>query len=80
MGITFQFKYEDEGGLRTIGSLSDEQVLGANGKLKIPEIYETVLLKYGGKKKGFMIESKHESFHGDDLLVTFIVTDIPGKE
>ena len=76
MGYIFQFQYEDEGGLRTIGSLHDEQVLGPDGKLQIPKIHETVLLDIGGEK-GFKIKSKHTSYHGgDDVLINFIVTDI----
>lgn len=80
IGYIFQFQYEDNGGLRTIGYLSDKQVLGPDGKLQIPKIYETVLLDFDGEKKGFMIKSKHTSYHGGDVLVNFIVTDIPDKE
>lgn len=80
MGYIFQFQYEDESGLRTIGSLRDEQVLGPDGKLHIPEIYETVLLNIEGEKRGFMVKSKHTSYHGGDVLVNFIVTNIPDKE
>ena len=81
MGYIFQFQYEDESGLKTIGYLHDEQVLGPDGKLRIPKIYETVLLDIEGEKNGFMIKSKHTSYHGgDDVLVNFIVMDIPSKE
>ena len=80
IGYIFQFQYEDEGGLRTVGSLRDKQVLGPDGKLRIPKIYETVLLMVGGDKKGYMIKSKHTSYHGGDIIVNFVVTDIPGKE
>ena len=80
-GYIFQFQYEDEDGLRTIGSLHDEQVLGPDGKLQIPKIYETVLLNIGSEKKGFMVKSKHTSYRaGGDMLVNFVVTDIPDKE
>jgi len=76
-GYIFQFQYEDEGGLRTLGSLQDNQVLGPDGKLKIPKIYETVLLDIGGEKRGFMVKSKHTSYRaGGDVLVNFVVTDI----
>ena len=66
--------------MRTIGSLHDEQTLGPDGKLKIPEIYETVLLNIEGEKRGVMIKSKHTSYHDEDLLVNFVVTDIPDKK
>ncbi len=76
-GYIFQFQYEDKGGLRTLGYLQDDQVLGPDGKLKIPEIYETVLLNIEGRKKGFMVKSKHTSYRaGGDVLVNFVVTDI----
>ncbi len=80
MGYIFQFQYEDESGLRTIGSLHDEQVLGPDGKLQIPKIYETVLLNIEGEKRGFMIKSKHTIAHGGDVLVNFVVVDIPDKK
>lgn len=76
-GFIFQFQYEDEGGLRTIGFLQDEQVLGSDGKLHIPNIYDRVLLDVEGKKKGLMIKSKHTSYRaGGDVLIKFVVTDI----
>ena len=76
-GYIFQFQYEDKGGLRTLGSLQDDQVLGPDGKLKIPQIYETVLLNIEGKKKGFMVKSKHTSYRaGGDVIVNFVVADI----
>jgi len=81
MGYIFQFQYEGEDGLKTIVSLRDEQVLGPDGKLRIPEIYETVLLNVEGEKKGYMVKSKHTSYHrGEDVLVNIIVTDIPDKK
>jgi len=80
VGYIFQFQYEDEGGLKTIGSLSDKQVLDSDGKLKIPKIYETVLLDVDGEKKGVMIKSKHTSLFGDHVLINFVVTDIADKE
>lgn len=79
MGYVFQFQYEDESGLRTIGFLRDEQVLGPDGKLRIPQIYETVLLNVEGEKRGFMVRSKHTRYQGGDVLVNFIVTDLPGR-
>ena len=73
----FQFQYEDEGGLRTIGVLQGEQVLGSDGKLHIPNIYDRVLLDVDGKKKRLMVKSKHTSYHaGGNVLIEFVVTDI----
>jgi hypothetical protein len=80
MGYIFQFQYEDESGLRTIGSLRDEQVLGSDGKLHIPKIYETVLVNIEGEKRGFVVKSKRTVAQGRNVLVNFVVTDIPGKD
>lgn len=76
IGYVFQFQYEEEGELRTIGYLRDKQVLGPDGKLRIPKIHETVLLKVVGANKGYRIKSKRTSFNGDDVLINFVVTDI----
>ncbi len=76
-GYIFQFQYEAEGGLKTIGFLRDEQVLGSDGKLHIPNVYDRVLLDFEGKKKGFKIMRKHTSYRaGGDVLIKFVVTDI----
>jgi len=80
MGVTFHFQYEDEGGIRTLCYLKDEQVLSRDGEFKIPELYETVAFNVGEEKKGFMIKSKRMHYEGGDLLVDFIVVDIPDKK